>query len=278
MTESLKRCYKEVAEAFDEYISNKGISDENLTNAQIEQYIKNKGITVDKMFQAPDMCYNHTTKPLGNEDEFEQTPHIFEYLGWNKYKVLGPNYPYTGLVIRNPRNGHEKVIGEWLNGKLIKWEKSKLLDLNEIEDINKIQKIIDEIDASVLIGEDKKAFVKIRVNQSVFRKRLLNRYKHCCLCGVTNQELLIASHIKPWAVCNPKEKLNVNNGLLFCPNHDSLFDKGYISFQEDGKILISSALKENDKVFMNVFEDMHIEICNENKYFLDYHRENIFVK
>ena len=52
-------------------------------------------------------------------------------------------------------------------------------------------------------------------------------------------ELLVASHIKPWSISDANEKLDIHNGLLMCPNHDKLFDRGYISFDDTGRILIS---------------------------------------
>lgn len=66
---------------------------------------------------------------------------------------------------------------------------------------------------------------------------MLKRYNRCCLCEMENPEFLIASHIKPWAESERKEKLDVNNGFLMCPNHDRIFDKGYITFDDDGKII-----------------------------------------
>lgn len=128
MTESLKKCYKDVAEVFDELVKNKGIFDEILTKAQIEQYLRDKGITIDTFFLPSDMCYNHTTKPMGSDDEFETTPRLFEYVGRNKYRVLGSNYLYTGKVIRKSKKNGECVVGEWKNGVLIKWDMEKVLE------------------------------------------------------------------------------------------------------------------------------------------------------
>ena len=68
----------------------------------------------------------------------------------------------------------------------------------------------------------------------------------------------------------------MNNGLLLCPNHDSLFDKGLISFEDDGKIIISENLSETDKIFMNVNENMKLNIREENKPYLKYHRNKYF--
>ncbi len=83
--------------------------------------------------------------------------------------------------------------------------------------------------------------------------------------------LLIASHIKPWAESEPKEKLDVDNGFLMCPNHDKLFDKGYITFDDNGKIIISDKLIENDKELLNVDSRKHIELTEDNKKYLKFH-------
>lgn len=107
------------------------------------------------------------------------------------------------------------------------------------------QKIEKEISSLNVEGASKKAIINVRVNQGIFRDELLKRYNKCCLCGMENHTLLIASHIKPWAESGPKEKLDIDNGFLMCPNHDRVFDKGYIIFDDDGKIIISDRLTEN---------------------------------
>lgn len=74
----------------------------------------------------------------------------------------------------------------------------------------------------------------------------------------------------------PKEKIDVNNGLLLCPNHDKLFDNGYISFDNDGKILISNDLEKDDRIFMNINDNMSINLYEESKEYMAFHRNNIF--
>lgn len=138
--------------------------------------------------------------------------------------------------------------------------------------------IIAEIDNSTIDGAEKSALVKIRVNQGVFRDRLLKKYSKCCLCGVHNEAFLIASHIKAWVESSSKEKLDVENGLLLCPNHDKLFDGGWISFDDNGHILISNAMETSDKIFMNVRDDMEIFLSEKNRQYMKYHRENVFKK
>ena len=89
---------------------------------------------------------------------------------------------------------------------------------------------------------------------------------------------MIASHIKPWIESSSKEKLDVENGLLLCPNHDKLFDGGWISFDDNGHIMISNAMEISDKIFMNVRDDMEIFLSEKNRQYMKYHRENIFRK
>lgn len=133
-----------------------------------------------------------------------------------------------------------------------------------------------ESELSSLKGAVREAVVKLRVNQGVFRNMLLDMYDHCCLCQVRNRRLLTASHIKPWAASTSAEKLDRNNGFLMCPNHDRLFDKGFISFSDDGSIMISSNLSENDRILTNVHPDMSIKLKEGNKCYLQYHRNHVF--
>lgn len=157
----------------------------------------------------------------------------------------------------------------------VKKEKDEVLQ----EHLKNISEIIDkEIDQLQVNGEEKHVLTKIRVNQSIFRELLLKKYSHCCLCNVDNQDLLIASHIKPWAKSSSKEKLDVNNGLLLCPNHDKLFDKGYITFDDNGNIHISDRLSDNNLTYMNITNTMHINLTEENRKYMEYHRNMIFVK
>lgn len=133
-------------------------------------------------------------------------------------------------------------------------------------------------DYQMLPGEERKATVSERIHQREFRQGLLKKYPHCCLCSVENRELLNASHIKPWDKSTSEEKTNLNNGLLLCPNHDRLFDKGFISFDSNGRILVSEDLSDVDRTFMNVNPNFTLEMNDEMKEFMEYHRDNIFKK
>ena len=125
-------------------------------------------------------------------------------------------------------------------------------------------------------GRDRLALIKSRVNQSAFRNYLFGRYKHCCLCEVREPSLLVASHIKPWSQSNTRERLDVDNGFLFCPNHDQLFDQGWITFDDSGKICLAKELCQQDRISMYVDENMQITLWEGSKAYLAYHREKIF--
>lgn len=88
----------------------------------------------------------------------------------------------------------------------------------------------------------KHAMVKVRLAQRLFRARLAAARQSCCLTGVKNRNYLRASHIKPWRDCDDRERQDPNNGLLLAPHVDHLFDKGYLSFEDDGTILVSRQL------------------------------------
>jgi predicted restriction endonuclease len=129
-----------------------------------------------------------------------------------------------------------------------------------------------------LEGKVRDTVVKARVNQDRFREGLMKKYKHCCLCSVDEPSLLVASHIKPWSVSDSHEKLDINNGLILCPNHDKLFDAGYISFDEQGKIVISDSLSQTNRMVMHITDTMSIDVNDDNAEYMRFHRNNVYKK
>ncbi|PGY54151.1 hypothetical protein COE35_03930 [Priestia megaterium] len=151
------------------------------------------------------------------------------------------------------------------------WNSSNSNMQNEL-DSNDMENLID----GEVTETEQEQVIKSRIGQSAFKKALLAIEKKCNLCGVVDERFLIASHIKPWSQSNNQERLDVNNGLLLCPNHDSLFDKGYISFDDGGTILISDSLDVATKVFLNINETMKIDLKVEQQKYMKWHRDNLF--
>ena len=137
---------------------------------------------------------------------------------------------------------------------------------------------VDRIKAKLasLTETERKAYIKQRVGQGEFKKILLDKYAcKCALCGITTQPLLVASHIKPWSKSSNAEKLNPHNGLLLCAHHDALFDKGLLSFAADGTPVFSSLLTEDEKTQLRLDEIPNLEVPEEMKPFLLWHRTNL---
>lgn len=93
----------------------------------------------------------------------------------------------------------------------------------------------------------KASVIQARRGQGRFRANVEALERRCRLTGITNPSLLIASHIKPWRLCgSAQERLDGMNGLLLTPDADLLFDRGFISFQNDGQVLVSKRVESSD--------------------------------
>jgi putative restriction endonuclease len=89
-------------------------------------------------------------------------------------------------------------------------------------------------------GKERERMVRVRVNQSLFRKIVLTNFNNmCCITGLDVPELIVASHILPWRV-DAGNRLNPKNGLALNTLHDKAFDCGLVTITEDLKIKISS--------------------------------------
>lgn len=64
--------------------------------------------------------------------------------------------------------------------------------------------------------------------------------------------------------------------MLLCPNHDALFDKGFICFDDEGAIVISASLDKATKVFLNINDDMKISLNDDQQQYMKWHREKLF--
>ncbi len=129
-----------------------------------------------------------------------------------------------------------------------------------------------------LSSKEREAVVKARVGQGVFRERLMNYWGGCSVTGHPNMSLLIASHIKPWRDCNASEATSLVNGLLLTPNLDLAFDRGLISFDEAGAIILSPQLSQADIEVLGLSPDMKLrKLVNQHNEFLEFHRINVFL-
>lgn len=176
----------------------------------------------------------------------------------------------------------DKEIWDEFNGK---WDELAFLSEKLIADMRGER--IDDIYINEFTprGTDRIATVKQRVNQAFFRSTILSSYHSaCCITGINNKELLIASHIKPWKDSSSSEKTNPRNGLCLNSLHDRAFDRGFITVTPDFKIHISNNVSDIcggitiDKFFKS-YDSQTITIPEKfvpDKEFLQYHNDVIY--
>lgn len=119
----------------------------------------------------------------------------------------------------------------------------------------------------------RQAIVQSRIGQGQFRIALIDYWAGCAVTGCQVVDLLVASHIKPWRDANNVERLDRFNGLLLQPNLDAAFDKGYISFDDSGRILISRSLSSEALLQLGINFSMKLRWVEEgHRQYLEYHR------
>lgn len=130
------------------------------------------------------------------------------------------------------------------------------------------------------VSKDTAGITKQRIGQERFRKALIDYWGgRCAVTSCADLRVLVASHIKPWRVCTvDNEWLNPYNGILLTPNLDSLFDGGLISFTDDGDIILSPQLDEDEAEKLGVSRAMRLRKMDpRHRPFLQYHRENVLL-
>lgn len=201
-------------------------------------------------------------------------------------KVKENKYKYVGKYIKK-----ELVIEEFIqDGKkydVMYFSLSRINELNdtriqeiqkysEYSDIKSFEKIMDK---ESINKEEKRILVKTRWNQGIFRDSLIKKYNNNCpLTNIKHNDLLIASHIKPYSKCSREESIDENNGILLSALVDKLFDKGLITFDNHGNIIYSNELCETDlsRINEHIKNNNKINLTSEMNHYMKYHRNNLF--
>lgn len=124
---------------------------------------------------------------------------------------------------------------------------------------------------------EKEQLIKARRGQGLFRSRVELLEAGCRITGVTERSHLRASHTKPWRDSSDFEKLDGNNGLLLAPHIDHLFDRGYISFEDSGVLLVSPQLTPDILTAWHIAPGMKtVAFAKAQCVYMAFHRGNIF--
>jgi predicted restriction endonuclease len=159
-------------------------------------------------------------------------------------------------------------------------EPSKILPAQDVA--IREEHLRDEIVSNPSITDtDRTAIVLARRGQGLFRQRVGLIETRCRITGVSNPEHLRASHCKPWRDSSNEERLDGENGLLLTPSIDHLFDRGFISFEDKGKLIVSPVAHKRSLERLGVRTQEVVAVgafTDGQKKYLEHHRERIFLQ
>lgn len=143
-----------------------------------------------------------------------------------------------------------------------------LADLGQVDVTSDVDEILQ---SDELTTTEKSVLVSARVGQGQFRQRLFDQWQGCAVTGYGMPAMLVASHIKPWRSATNTERLDPDNGLLLLANLDKAFDRGFISFADNGEIIIAPVLERPE--VLGIKPDMRLNLRSQNLKYLQFHRD-----
>lgn len=183
------------------------------------------------------------------------------------------------LILLNPDFLAKDKRGNKMYSNSLKQFKYYYLSSRETTN-NFEQNLLYETEQDYSISETtRKAIINARIGQGVFKNELLKKYSRCIITNVDNKKLLMASHIKPWAVSDNQERIIVDNGFLLTPTFDKLFDIGLITFDAKSRMIVSQFVgkKNEDLLHIRSNESYDLKLNEQVINHLEYHNDIIFV-
>lgn len=144
---------------------------------------------------------------------------------------------------------------------------------------NRVAEKFKRLSAGMPLTTEVERLVVQRVGQNLFRDALLDYWRgRCCVTGLAVPELLRASHVKPWAMCDSdEERLDVFNGLLLAPHLDALFDGGWLTVEPSGTLRISGRLAPDVFEILGIRAELVVKgLTPSHEAYLAYHRSMVF--
>lgn len=160
-----------------------------------------------------------------------------------------------------------ETIWEKQNGPLVFHYGKKKVESSQLESITpKEEKTATEVR-------------KARDGQGKYRELLLEQCPYCPFTMIADERLLIASHIKPWAACATEEKIDPYNGYTLSPLYDKLFDRGFITFNENRHIVLSEFISPSTWKKIGLKNDAFVQALpmDEKRIkYLEFHQQSVF--
>jgi HNH endonuclease len=257
-------------------------------------------------------CY---TSP--RPDEFGHIGEVWHELGWrvdvsfnriaptlrpsDHMESLGPVLPERYSPINKAGHGHQHVylasvpkkmalvLGQLISPTLLRIiqatqiaEGPNIVDTELIGIIEWERTETNRIEQTkTLPTTTRDALIKARVGQGLFRHNVSLIEHRCRVTGVSYPTHLFASHIKPWRESTNDERLNGENGLLLTPSIDHLFDRGFVSFEDNGELIVSDVAHKESVQRMGVDTERVVRVgkfSEGQRFFLAHHRRSIFLQ
>jgi len=197
-------------------------------------------------------------------------PRVYVKSTDNAYKIIRelslPNITYITIV---------KLVNQ--KRELFYYFKLFADYFGEVQHPYTIEKEAEEI-AQLEKDKDGLTLTKARKGQGKYRQELLNLCPYCPITMVSDDRLLIASHIKPWAKSNEIEKIDPYNGFMFTPTFDYLFDRGFMTFTKDKRTKLSPFLSKMTYSKLGISDNkiIHQLPLEKREKYMEYHRKEIF--
>lgn len=182
-----------------------------------------------------------------------------------------------------------QVLGALIGSEFVAVSESAMAaELGElvVQDLVGVDEWEDHLQQTILEKHElaetlKFQLIKARQGQGIYRKRVTVIEKECRITHVNNPAHLIASHCKPWRDADDAERLDGENGLLLTPSIDHLFDRGFISFENNGSLLVSPVAHQPSLNRMGIDTTCSVNVggfSSGQKSYLEYHRNSVFLQ
>lgn len=252
------------------------------------------GIVIDRVRTAPTPVESGAAAEQGQRDAGWLLPVRFEALlrpliPKEHMKMIAPVLPRKHPPIR--ANGSDNqdvylveippamytVIQELLGGELQRIQEEIAV---ETDDQLTDSAIEEEIWRRTNLGpREKRQLISARIGQGIYRENVERIEQACRVTGVLDRRHLRASHVKPWKISDDREKLDGFNGLLLSPHIEHLFERGHISFSNDGRVLISQHLNPSVSKAWGLERVRPPQAFRPEQWlYLEFHRRYIFEK
>lgn len=197
------------------------------------------------------------------------------------FASLDPEIIAAGRTGLGNASATDKIVWEEFQAD---WDNELLKATKDLPDHKILAYEDTEEPFDISVVTTRKAEIEIRTKQTIFRRMILSSYAGvCCISGLSEPRLLIASHIVPWNK-DIGNRLNPHNGLCLSVLHDKAFDRGLITVLPDYTVAVS---KEITKLIDDQFAQFTLAAINGQKIimpekfhplpeFLIWHNQNMF--